>query len=63
MEDGSDLASFQFVIPYDEGSKIKDYESKRKLWASPDYFGFDYKEMKPRGVLLLNLADDDSRTY
>ena len=62
MEDNSDLGNFQFV-PYDQGSAPSDYEGKRKLWASPSFFGFDDKENTPRGVLLLNLEDDDYRLH
>ena len=58
MEDKGGAANFQ-VVPYDKGSLPEHYGEKRALWASPDYFGRDWQTNTPRGVLLLDLTDDN----
>lgn len=60
MEDRGGGASFQF-LPYDQGSSPDQYGEKRAEWASPMFFGCDWKTLTPRGVLILDLADDDPR--
>jgi hypothetical protein len=60
MEDTSEKGSFQFV-PFDRDSGIEEQKQKLDLWASPRFWGVDYKTMQPRGVILLDLTDDDQR--
>lgn len=60
MEDSSNEMSFMY-IPYDMDSKPEDCSKKLELWASPACWGMDSKTNTPRGVLLIDLTDDDPR--
>jgi hypothetical protein len=58
MEDSSDRGSFLF-LPFDMGTGPAEWPAKMELWAQN--LGFDTKTRTDRGVLLLDLSDDDPR--
>lgn len=58
MEDRSEDGNFQYV-PFDAGSGHEQRRAKLDLWSS--HWGFDAKTGGLRGVILLDLGDDDPR--
>lgn len=60
MEDASDKGSFLYV-PFDVGTGPAEWPAKMELWALQ--LGFDFKTKTDRGVLLLDLSDDDPRLH
>lgn len=60
MEDASDKGNFLFV-PFDIGTGPAEWPQKMDFWAAQ--IGFDAKTKTDRGVLLVNLADEDSRLH
>jgi len=58
MEDSSDRGNFLYV-PFDEGSVPDEWPDKMHFWATQ--LGFDLKTGIDRGVLLVNLKEDDDR--
>lgn len=60
MEDTSDKGNFQF-IPFDNGTNPEEWPAKMTYWSLQ--LGYDLKTGTDRGVILLNLSDDDQRLH